>query len=327
MMAKRSIERQILDALREGGRILIAAHESPDGDSIGSQLAIYDLCLALGGEPLIVSHDAIDHRYRFLGKYDLISPYEPDKDYGKFDQALILEGTELKRIGNVQRLLSKDCRIINIDHHSGNGNYGDINWVDQDAPAAGVMIYDLFQTAKIELSEDNLAELYLAIMTDTGRFTFSNTDAQAFTVAADLVAGGARPQAIAKAVYSTFSEAQVRMLGVLIANMELFVQGRLCILTCDRKLLERYGIEAAEMEGLVNYSLFTEGVEVGVLLREFQEGVTKVSLRSQSKFDVAALARRFNGGGHPTASGCNIAEPLPAAKKMLIELISKDMAA
>ncbi|MFH2056420.1 MAG: DHHA1 domain-containing protein, partial [bacterium] len=104
-------------------------------------------------------------------------------------------------------------------------------------------------------------------------------------------------------------------------------RGRTCMLICDRRLLDKYGGEAAEMEGLVNYSLYTRGVQVGVLLREFESERIKVSLRSQSSFDVAALARRFSGGGHPTASGCNVPQPLAETRQTLLDLIKEGLPA
>ena len=317
----------IIDSLKEGGRILIASHMNPDGDSIGSQLAIYDLCKQLGADPVIVSHDPLDERYRFLGKFELIQKYDPTQEYGKFAQAVILEGTEISRIGDVVKIVTDGCRIINIDHHSGNKEYGAINWVEEERAAVGIMIRELFTEAGIELSQNNLDELYLAVMTDTGRFTFSNTDAESLALAAELVGAGANPKLISDAIYSSYTESQIRLLGELIAGMELHHEGRTCLLVCDRKLLNKYGNEAAEMEGLVNYSLYTRGVQVGLLLREFEKDSIKVSLRSQSAFDVAALARQFSGGGHPTASGCNIDKPLAEARRTLLQLIGEGVAA
>ena len=322
-----AIEDQIIASLKHGGRILIAAHQNPDGDSVGSQLAIYDLCKALGAEPLIVSHDALDQRYRFLPKAELVQTFDDRQDYGKFNQAVILEGTDLTRIGDVQSLLGNETRIINIDHHSGNSHYADLNWVEENTPAVGLMVYRLFKRAGVDLSKDNLSELYLAIFTDTGRFSFSNTNAEALVIAAKLVAGGAEPKKIADALYSTYPESQVRLLGSLLSDMELHHDGRTCLMVCDRKLLDKYGMEAAEMEGLVNYSLYPAGVEIGILLRELESNSTKVSLRSQSTFDVAELARRFSGGGHSTASGCHIPQPLAEAKKTLLLLIEEGFAA
>ncbi len=322
-----AIEDQVIAALKQGGNVLIASHQNPDGDSIGSQLAIYDLCRALGGKPLIVSHDALDKRYRFLPKAELVQTFDAEHDYGEFDQAVILEGTEISRIGDVQALLGKQTRIINIDHHSGNSNYGALNWVEEKTPAVGLMIYRLFVRAEIEVSRDNATELYMAIFTDTGRFSFSNTNTEALATAARLVAGGAKPTVITDAMYSGYPEAQVRLLGRLLADMELHHGGRTCLLVCGRTLLDEYGAKAAEMEGLVNYSLYPAGVEVGILLRELEDNLTKVSLRSQSDFDVAALARRFSGGGHPTASGCHLAQPLAEAKQALLQLIEKGLAA
>jgi phosphoesterase RecJ-like protein len=307
--------------------VLISSHLNPDGDSIGSQLAMYDLCRALGAEPTIIDHDPVDERYRFLHKFELIQQFDEKAEYPRFDAAVILEGTELSRIGNVTSLLRDDPDVINIDHHSGNGAYGKINWVDESIAAVGLMIYRLFTEANQPLSRDNADELFLAVYTDTGRFSYSNADAEALRVAAELVAAGANPKKVNDAVYSAYTEEQVRLLGELLRSMQLHHDGRSCFLLCDFDLLTKYGVDAAAMEGLVNYSLFTEGVEVGVLLREFEKNYTKISLRSQDSIDVSALARQLGGGGHTTAAGCDLNESLQVTKERLLKMISEGLTA
>lgn len=306
--------------------MLIASHVNPDGDSIGSQLAMYDFCRALGAEPSIVSNDPITTRYRFLSRCDLIGTYDKETSYSRFDTAVVLEATDLGRIGDVQDLIDPECTIVNIDHHTGNSGYGALNLLDETASAAGILVYHLFQEAGIELSDNNALELLTAIITDTGRFCFTNTSAEALQISARLIEAGASPKQICDAVYSGYSEDQVRLLGELIAGMELHHDGRTCILVCDRATCSKYAEDAAEMEGLVNYALFTEGVQVGILLREIEKEVTKVSLRSSDSFDVGSLARRYLGGGHPNAAGCYINKPIRQARTELLKQIAQELA-
>ncbi|MCK4857687.1 MAG: bifunctional oligoribonuclease/PAP phosphatase NrnA [candidate division Zixibacteria bacterium] len=319
------IEKQIIERLRQGGRVLMASHVNPDGDSIGSQLALYDLCRALGAQPLIVNHDPVGKRYRFLAKYDLLQVYDSETDYGDFDLAIPLEATTLERIGDPCRLLRDSGDIINIDHHPGNTGYGRFNYVDESVAAAGVLVYRLFTAANVSLSLDNAMELLMAIMTDTGRFCFSNTNAESMRIAAALIEKGANPKTINNALYQNFSEDQVRLMGELTAGMELHHQGNTCLLVCDRSLCDKYADDAADMEGLVNYSLYTAGVRVGVLLRELSDRMIKVSLRSRDTFDVAALARIYGGGGHRNAAGCYLEEPLAKAKMTLLKQIERGL--
>jgi phosphoesterase RecJ-like protein len=323
MTTGKEIRAEIIERIRRGGKVLIASHVNPDGDSIGSQLALYDLCHQLGAQPTIVSHDQVTSRYRFLSKYDLLEAYQKEKTYQDFDFAIVLEATELDRIGQVKKLLKPDTQIINIDHHPGNPAYGNINLIDESAAAAGVMIYLLFQEAGVEVSRDNADELFTAIVTDTGRFCFPNSNAEALEISARLIEAGAAPKSICEHLYSQYSEDQVRLLGELISHMELHHAGKTCFLVCSREVCSKYAPDASDMDGLVNYSLYTAGVQVGVLLREIEEKVTKVSLRSSDKIDVGALARRFNGGGHVNAAGCNIKLPLPEARAELLKNIGE----
>ncbi len=323
MTTNKEIRGEIIKRIRRGGKVLIASHVNPDGDSIGSQLALYDLCRHLGADPTIVSHDQVPVKYRFFNKYDLLETYQKDRTYPDFDFAIVIEGTELDRIGTVQKLLKPDMEIINVDHHPGNPAYGSINLIDESAAAAGVMIYRLFQDAGVNISSDNANELFTAIITDTGRFCFPNSNAEAMEISARLIEAGATPKSLCEQLYTQYSEDQVRLLGELISHMELHHDGKTCFLVCSKAICSKYAPDASEMDGLVNYSLYTAGVQVGVLLREIEEKVTKVSLRSSDKVDVGALARRYNGGGHVNAAGCNIRLPLPEAHAELLKSIEE----
>lgn len=316
-----TIERQIIEAIKAANQVLITSHVSPDGDSIGSQLAAYDLCQALGVKARIINQDRISPRYAFLEKYDLIELYQAEAEYPHFDLALLLECTELPRAGTVTKLIADDTSIMNIDHHPGNPGYGYLNLVDEGTAAAAIMIYDLFREAEVELSPENANELFVAILTDTGRFGFSNTDARSLSVCSHLIELGAQPRLISNAVYAGYPEAQIRLMGELTSRMEIHHDGRTCFLVCDKTLHEKYGDEAAEMEGLVNYAIYTEGVVIGALLRELEKNLTKVSLRSHEDYDVAALARTYGGGGHTNAAGCHLKLPLAAAKENLLNKI------
>jgi phosphoesterase RecJ-like protein len=323
MTEEKTILNEIVDRLRQGGRGLISSHVSPDGDSIGSQLAMYDLCKLCGCEPMIVNHDSPLPRYLFLAKHGLIDVYGADKTYPRFDFAVLLEAPEISRIGDVQKLLHPDCFLINIDHHADNINYGQINYVDASAEAVGMIVYDLFHKAGVPITRDNADELFTAILTDTGRFRFSSTTSAAMRLAGDLLDVGADPKRISDALYACFSEPQLRMIGELVASMEIYHGGRTCFLLSDRRLRDKLAGDVDEVEGLADYTLFTCSVKVGALLRELEPNFTKVSLRSHGEVDVSAVARVYGGGGHRCAAGCNINYPFEQAKKMLLEQIEK----
>jgi phosphoesterase RecJ-like protein len=327
MIEEKTIPSEIVGRLRQGGRVLISSHVSPDGDSIGSQLAMYDLCKLCNCEPMIVNHDSAVPRYLFLAKHGLVDVYSTDKTYPRFDCAVLLEAPEISRIGDVQKLLHPDCFVINIDHHADNVGYGQINYVNAKAEAVGMLVYDLFHEAGLPITRDNADELFTAILTDTGRFRFSNTTSAAMRLAADLLDVGANPKRIGDALYACYSEQQMRLIGELMASMEIHHNGRTCLLLSDRRLRDKHRGDADEVEGLVDYSLYTCGVKVGALLRELEPNRTKISLRSHGEVDVSAIARVHGGGGHHNAAGCHLNYHFTQAKSILLEQIEKALPA
>lgn len=321
MSVEKTILSETVARLRQGGRVLIASHINPDGDSVGSQLAMHDLCKHCGCDPMIINHDSVVPRYAFLSRHELVNVYCADKSYPPFDIAVLLEAPEVSRIGDVQKLLKPDCFVINIDHHADNQNHGQINCVDAKAEAVATIVYDLFHEASLPITRDNADELYTAILTDTGRFRFSNTTPNVMRLAADLIDVGANPKKISDALYACFSESQLRMIGELVASMEIHHDGKTCLLLSDQKMRETYSGDADEIEGLVDYSLFTCSVRVGALMRELEPNRTKVSLRSHGEVDVSAIARVHGGGGHPNAAGCQLGVPFAEAKRIILEQI------
>lgn len=326
-MVRQEALEAVLKRLRRGGRTLIASHVNPDGDSVGSQLAMHDLSKRLGCKPVILSHDPLPPKYRFLANHELIATYDRQESYSQFDLAILLEAPETSRIGDVETLLEGIPDVVNIDHHRGSHGNGAINLVDENEAAAAILVYELFQQAGESLSKDNAEELYLAIMTDTGRFRFSNTTAKVMQVSADLIAAGASPKIISEMMYSNCTENELRLLGKLISQMELYHEGQSCFLLCDKALCEEYGTEASRMEGLVDYSLYTTGVKIGVLLRERENNLTKVSLRSNNSFDVSELARFYGGGGHRNAAGCEFEKRFDEVRMELVAQIGTRISA
>lgn len=325
-MNRSSIIAQILDRFRRGGNALIVSHVSPDGDSIGSQLAAYDLLKALGCTPMIVNQDPAFPKYSFLEKHPLVNVHDRSKTYPQFDFALILEAPDLERIGTVRELLNPKCEILNVDHHPGNTNYGHINLVDQSVAAVGILVYEFFAAAGVELNKNNANELFTCILTDTGRFRFGSTNPEAMHISAELIKKGASTKQIADSLYATFGENQLRMLGEMLASMELHHNGQSCLMLADKNLRAKYLNGMDEMEGLSEYTLYTNGVKIGALLREVEVNRTKVSLRCQEQYDVAAIAAVHGGGGHRNAAGCHINLPFAQAKTRLLDQITEALA-
>ena len=322
----KQIRQDIIDTLLASHQVLITAHKSPDGDSLGSQLGLAGFLAARNIPYLIVNDGIIPDKYRFLPGIETIRDVEDvPSPAPAFDTAVVVECSSFDRIGDVGGLINDRCRIINIDHHQDNVPFGKINLKDVGAAAAGEMIYDLLVQAAARIDRDMATNLYTAILTDTGRFHYVSTTPYSLKVAAALLECGADPVEITEKVYFNLKPQAVRLTGMAIANMRFLMGGRLCLLTVDKNMLTQSGAGWGDMEGLVNYSLYADGVRVGVLLTELDGAKTKVSLRSQNKIDVAAIAAHYGGGGHLNASGCVVELPLEQARETIVAYIEEQL--
>jgi phosphoesterase RecJ-like protein len=319
----KQITQTILTTLKGARRILITSHQNPDGDSVGSQLALAEYVSALGVSYAIVNDGTIPSKYRFLPGIAGIRDIEGYVPSGDFDVAVIVECSNLARVGRVERLIAPACTVINIDHHPDNASFGAINWNDIDAAAAGEMIYDLIRENGVAITPAMAANLYAAILTDTGRFYYSNTTPKCLRIAAALIEAGADPTSLTTDIYYRQSRAMIRLAALAAADMQYLLDGRLCTMTLEQKRLRETQANQGDTEGLVNLTMNAEGVEVGVLFTELDRTRTKVSFRSQNTVNVGEIAAHYGGGGHVNASGCQIDLPLAEAQKEVVAYLKE----
>lgn len=320
----KKIRQQIIDRLLQSSHLLITAHRSPDGDSIGSQLGLAGFLEARRIPFMIVNQGEIPEKYRFLPGSKMIRDIsEIDRVEKPFDTAVVIECSTMERIGDVRRLIDDKTVIINIDHHQDNVSFGGINFTDTRAAAAGEMIFDILRQVPAEFDAAMATNLYTAILTDTGRFHYSSTTPYCLQVAAELLSFGADPVEITEKIYYNLRPQVVRLTGMAVANMQLMVDGRLCVLTIDRAMMKETGTGDGDTEGIVNYSMYSNGVDIGVLFTEIENKRTKVSFRSQNDIDVADIAAHYGGGGHLNASGCIVELPLERAIEKIVSYIKE----
>ena len=316
---------KILELAKSKQNILLSSHMGPDGDSLGSQLAFYEYLQSLGKNVWIFNHGHIPHYFHNFKNHDLIET-DPEKwivpDSG-FDLAIIFECTSLDRTGDVSRLIDPEMAIINIDHHLENSEYGRYNYVDTTASSVGEMIVRIFRKAGFKPDIDVATYLYIAILTDTGRFHFTSTTPESMRAAADLIEVGINVKEITDKIYYCATQEQMRLTSEIVSNMELFYDDQVCIITLRTADLKKYGLKYGDMEGLVEWTMRIKGVKIGILLKDREPDYTKISLRSQGSVDVYKLAQYFEGGGHMNASGCHINADLESAKKQLLEKIEE----
>ncbi|MBI3939860.1 MAG: bifunctional oligoribonuclease/PAP phosphatase NrnA [Acidobacteria bacterium] len=278
---------------------LVTSHARPDGDALGSELGLALGLHSAGKKVDVVNHDPHPSTYSELPGIEriLISDRVPHLEY---DAAFVLECGDMGRpeLRGLEKL-----RVINIDHHITNQNFGEFNWNDTSAAAAGEMIYRLLRQAGIPVDARIATNLYVALFTDTGSFQYRGTTAQTLETAADLVRAGADPSFAARIIYNSNPYEKIRLLGMVLTTLRRDPSGRIAWIRLTQEMLRESGANKADTEGLVNYPLSIQEVQVVAFIREGGEGSFRVSLRSKGDVDVAAVAHRFGGGGHVNASG------------------------
>ncbi|MEW5923826.1 MAG: bifunctional oligoribonuclease/PAP phosphatase NrnA [Candidatus Zixiibacteriota bacterium] len=314
----RKIFKDIETLIKDAQSILISAHIDPDGDSLGTQLALRRYLIGLDKKVRIINQGPIPGKYKFLPDIEevkSINGYDSDE---KFDLAVILECRDVERTGEVKNLLNGSTKIINIDHHPDNTGYGNVACLDDKASAVAEILTEYFLEIKHDMDADAATQLYTAILTDTGRFRFNSTSRRTMEIAGRLIELGADPRHISDSVYYSLDESTMRLIGKVFSRMEFYDSGRICLIAIDNEMIRTTDFNSADTEGMAEYTLFGKRVQAGGLLREMRPGHTKVSLRSRVQFNVGALAHRYGGGGHKNASGFHIDLPLDAALEQVL---------
>lgn len=312
-----SVAGEIADVIREHDSFLVAGHVRPDGDCLGSALAMHFILRQAGKRVECFNASPFPALYRFLPEHGAIRrefPAEPPQ------VTICLDSSDLYRIREDFR---PEGLVVNIDHHAGNTNYGILNWVDSSASAVGEQVFLLAQALGAPVSPLAATCLYTAIMTDTGRFRFSNTTGRTFRIVAKLAELGADPAAIAESVYENCKPETVQLVGTVYSNLQYELGGRFVWGEVRRALYDRIGGEEFEPEGLTNDIRQIEGVEIGAMFYETRERYCRVGLRSKGRVDVSALARQFGGGGHAAASGALVKQPYETARDLCLETIRR----
>ncbi len=307
---------EVLKHIEQRDRFLLTSHARPDGDAIGSALACCQILRSMGKRADVVLRDGVPRIYRPLPTAD--SVVQTERVNGEYEAAIILECDSVQRT----RLEGLENRfLINIDHHQSGRPFAHVNWIDPNAVATAELVYRLAREAGVKISPEIATCLYTAVLTDTGSFMFEGTNEHTFALARELVLAGADPARCARSIYFAHSTAKLRLLGAALSNLQR--EGPLAWIWITYEQMERFSAKDEDCEGLVNYALSIQDVQVAVFFREMADGRYRVSLRSKGEVDVASLAERFGGGGHHCASGCSLGGPLEAAVKPVLEQLRR----
>ncbi len=315
---------EVLEALGKARRVILTTHVNADGDGTGCQIALASWLRGLGREAWIINPTPFPDLFEFL---------LPDEDWivhAGSDQAaelartadlgIVVDTGELSRLGRVKPLFDGLPTTIVVDHHPpGEDAIPGISFREPSAAAAGELVYDVLRASGEPLSADARDAIYVAIMTDTGTFRFSNATPGAFRIAAELVEAGTRPDVLHQHIYGSHPLHRLELLRDSLAELEVDDDGLVAWMSVPPKSFERLGATAGDLDGFVDYPRSVEGVEAGLLFRSLADGSTKVSFRSTGRLDVNVLARRFGGGGHVKAAGAKIRSPMEEARRDVVE--------
>jgi len=317
---------QILRHIKNSGRILIASHAEPDGDCLGSLVALGLALSKLDKTTTLFNPSPIPAVYRFLpGVERIVTQINETESY---DLAIILDCGDIVRIGEDSSVVDQIPIVVNIDHHASNTGFGHLQLIDTDACATAEIIYRLIKALEIPFDKAIATSIYLGILTDTGSFRFSNTNPAAFAISKTMTDMGVEPHAVAQHVFGTYSLGRIKLLNMALNSIELSENGKLSLMTVSRSMLNATGTSTEDIDGLINYARRIEDVKVAALIHEIKNGAGKftnmnryhVSLRSDNSVDVAKIASKFGGGGHTSAAGFQIESTLVALKEKIIEL-------
>ena len=313
---------KIADLIRRTDSFLVTSHANPDGDAIGSTAALGHILAHLGKEFWLYNRSGLPPQFDWL---TLPGPIHDSLVGCEANWIFVLDCGTQYRVGDELFQIMGTRPMANIDHHLGNPMFGQFNWVDDGYPAVGAMIADLADELGVPLTGPLAEAIYLALVTDTGFFTFDNTTPAALELAARLIRLGLNPGGVNAKIRNQWSVNRFRLWGESFATTELFYEGQVAVAIVTRGMMERTGTGPADCEEIVNFLRRLRGARAGAILREEPDGSYKFSLRSSGPDNVQTVAALFGGGGHRNASGGTISADILSAKVRLVEALGESL--
>jgi phosphoesterase RecJ-like protein len=312
-----SPKEQAVSFMKHHQAFVLACHLNPDGDALGSALALSLALETMGKEGIVYSRDGVPETYAFLPESEGVKARIEQDVAGR--AALVLIDCNSPERAGVDGASFQGTLVI--DHHETERDFGDVRWVDSAEPATGLMVYRLLRDLGVPLSRDMAVNLYTAVAVDTGTFRFPNTTPDTLGAAADFVASGAEPGWVAERLYQTWSPGRFRLLEKTLGTVALHANLSMSAIT--REMFEETGTEGKDTENFVNFPLLMRDVLVSVIMREVTRGQWRVSFRSKGENNVARIAEEFGGGGHQNAAGCTMKGTLAAIEEKVHAAVKK----
>lgn len=315
--------REAADLIRHNRKFLIACHVRPDGDTLGSALAVANALRQMDKDVTVLAVDGVPELYSFLPNSEEVVKETADRD---FDVSIVVDCDGIERVGDAFEAVRSARYIIAIDHHAYSPPFGNLGLYDSSAAATAEIALDLIDRLGVMLDENMATCLMTGIVSDTGAFRFANVTPRTFLCAARLTSAGASPSAIAKLIYESRSPSSTKLLGMALAGLKMDDDGKLVWSTLSQDDFKKAGASDADTDGIINHITAIKGAEVALLFREAPDGATVVSLRSKGPMDARDIAKLYGGGGHAAAAGCTVQDSLIESERIVIEEVCKCMA-
>ncbi|NTV49762.1 MAG: bifunctional oligoribonuclease/PAP phosphatase NrnA [Geobacteraceae bacterium] len=313
---------QITEVIRSNSSFLLTAHEGPDGDAVGSSLALASFLRKLGKEVTVYCQDPVPDLYSFLPGADSITAHIPDQH---FDVSFVLDIGERKRAGAEFCNFSRVTTTVNLDHHLSCDNFADYNLIDSQAAATGILVYRIASAFGYSFDPETALCIYVATITDTGSFRYSNANREAFTVAGEMIECGVNAWDVAEKLYENQPQRRLELLAKCLPTLEVFKEGQAASVTVTCDMYAVCGADSELTDGFVNYPRSIRGVEVAIFFRQLDEKRFKVGFRSKGKVNVAAFSAALGGGGHHNAAGCTLDGTLDDVKATVYKIVEESL--
>lgn len=308
----------IIETIRSNSSFLITTHEGPDGDAVGSSLALASFLLKIGKDVCVHFRDPVPELYAFLPGADTVKPHIPERH---FDVAFVLDIGEFRRAGEEFCRFTNVDTLINLDHHLSCEQFGRYNLIDSEAAATGILVYRIILAFGYSIDIETALSLYVSIITDTGSFRYSNANREAFVVAGEMIAAGVNAWDVSEQLYENQPCNRLKLLACCLPTLEVLPDGQTASVTVTLDMYAVTGAAAELTDGFVNYPRSIRGVEVAIFFRQISADCVKVGFRSKGKVNVAVFSRALGGGGHHNAAGCTVKGTIEEVKAKVYAIV------
>ncbi|MBI5484913.1 MAG: bifunctional oligoribonuclease/PAP phosphatase NrnA [Deltaproteobacteria bacterium] len=313
---------KITEVIRSNSSFLLTTHEGPDGDAIGSSLALASFLRKIGKDVTVHYRDPVPELYAFLPGADSVLPHIPDR---QFDVAVVLDIGERKRAGTEFCDFVRVATTINLDHHLSCENFADFNLIDPQAASTGILVHRIATAFGYSFDPETALCIYVATITDTGSFRYSNANREAFSVAGEMIECGVNAWDVAEQLYENQPQKRLELLARCLPTLEVFKDGLAASVIVTLDMYSATGADAELTDGFVNYPRSIRGVEVAIFFRQLDLMKWKVGFRSKGKVNVAAFSAAMGGGGHHNAAGCTVDGSLDDVKRIVYSIVEQSL--